>query len=87
MKTPYIAVLAMMGWYLILPPVTRTWWVGPEHYDSGAQFSRWTIEQSFDKAGACESARLAAERQSPIAADRMGNAVCVATDDSRLKAF
>ena len=76
-----------MGWYLILPPITRTWWVGPERYDSAAQLGRWTIEQSFDKAGVCESARRAAQQQSADTADRMDNAVCVASDDSRLKAF
>jgi hypothetical protein len=87
MKTRHVAALALMGWYLILPPITRSWWVGPERYDSAAQLSRWTIEQSFDKAGVCESARRAAQQQSPDAANRMGNALCVASDDSRLKAF
>jgi len=86
-KTRHIATLALMGWYLLLPPMTRTWWAGPERYDNAAQLSTWTIERSFDKAGVCESARLAAQQQSADAGNRMGNAVCVASDDSRLKAF
>jgi len=78
------ATLALMGWYLILPPITRTWWVGPERYDSAASLSKWTIEQSFDKAGVCESARLAVQQQNGDAAVRMGHSICVASDDPRL---
>jgi hypothetical protein len=76
--------MALMGWYLLAPPTTKIWWFGPEHSDNSAQLNRWTIEQSFDKAGVCESARLAAQQQGRDAATRMGNAVCVASDDPRL---
>jgi len=85
MKTRHFAALAlMMGWYLLVPPTTRTWWVGPERYDNGASFSRWTIQQSYDKAGACESARLATPNESNAASIRMENSLCVASDDPRL---
>jgi hypothetical protein len=79
MKTRHVAALALMGWYLIVPPTTRIWWVGPERSDRSAQLSKWKVEQSFDKAQVCESARLANQQQSANA-----NAVCVASDDPRL---
>jgi hypothetical protein len=85
MKTRHLAAaLALMGWYLLVPPTTRIWWVGPERTDNAAQLSQWTIQQSFDKAGVCESARMAAQQQVGDAAIRMGDALCVATDDPRL---
>jgi hypothetical protein len=78
MKTRHFAAIALMGWYLIVPPTTRIWWVGPQRTDNAAQMSNWTIEQSFDKAGPCESARLATQARSGT------TAVCVASDDPRL---
>ncbi len=84
MKTRHFAALALMGWYLIVPPTTRIWWVGPERTDNTAQMSKWTIEQSFDKAGLCQDARLATERISADAAIRMSSAVCISSDDPRL---
>jgi hypothetical protein len=78
------AALALMGWYLITPPTTKIWWVGPEYYDNAASFSQWTIEQSFDKAGVCESARTAIQQQNGDAAVRMDHSLCVASDDPRL---
>jgi hypothetical protein len=85
MKMKHIAALAlMMGWYLIVPPTTRIWWFGPVRTENSAQMSRWTIEQSFDKALQCQNARLTNERRSADEAIRMGNAVCIASDDPRL---
>jgi len=77
--------LALMGWYLMAPPQTRTWWIGPQRYDDAAPLSRWTNEQSFDKADLCEAARLAAQQNAGDSAVSSGHAVCVATDDPRLK--
>jgi len=85
MKFRHAAALALVGWYLMVPPQTRTWWIGPERYDDDASLSRWTIERSFDKAEACEAARLATQEQAADAAIRMGHAACVASDDPRLK--
>jgi hypothetical protein len=87
MKLRHTAALALMGWYLFVPPQTRTWWIGPERYDDAAPLSRWTIDRSFDKAGGCEAARLATQQQAGDAAIRMGHAVCVASDDPRLRPF
>src|SRR5208282_2828558 len=79
------AALALVGWYLLVPPITRTWWIGAERYDDAAALSRWTIERSFDNAEVCEAARLTARQQAGDAAIRMDHAVCVASDDPRLK--
>jgi len=77
--------LALMGWYLMAPPQTRTWWIGPQRSDDAAPLSRWTNQQSFDKADVCEAARLAAQQNAGEGAVGTGHAVCVATDDPRLK--
>jgi len=84
-KLHHAAAIALVGWYLSVPPQTRTWWIGEERYDDAAPLSKWTIERSFDKAQACEAARLATEQQAGDAALRMSHAVCVASDDPRLK--
>jgi hypothetical protein len=84
MKLRYAAAaLALLGWYLMLPPQTRTWWVGPERYDDVAPLSSWTIERSFDKAELCE----ATQQQAGDMTIGAGHAVCVATDDPRLKPY
>jgi hypothetical protein len=85
MKPRHVAALALVGWYLLVPPRTKTWWIGEERYDDAAPLSRWTIERSFDKAEPCEAARLNTQQQAGDAATRMNHAVCVASDDPRLK--
>jgi hypothetical protein len=85
MKTRHFAALALIGWYLIVPLQTRTWWIGPQRYDDSAPLSRWAIDRSFDKAGGCEAARQATEQQSGDAAIRMEHSVCIASDDPRLR--
>jgi len=76
-----------MGWYLMAPPQTRTWWVGPPRSDIAAPLTQWTNQQSFDKADLCETARMAAQQNAGDFAVGSGHAVCVATDDPRLKAI
>jgi hypothetical protein len=71
--------LALMGWYLMAPPQTRTWWVGPPRADNAAPLTRWTNQQSFDNAEKCEAARMVTQVQA--------GALCVSTEDPRLKAF
>jgi hypothetical protein len=71
--------LALLGWYLMVPPQTRTWWVGPQRYDDVAPLSSWTIEGSFDNAQLCQATRQQAGDAT------MGHGTCVATDDPRLK--
>jgi hypothetical protein len=86
-KFRHTAALALMGWYLFVPPQTRIWWIGDKYYDAAAPLSRWTVERSFDKAQVCEAARLAIQEQSGDAANRMSHAICIASNDPRLKVF
>jgi hypothetical protein len=80
LKLGHTAVaLALLGWYLMLPPQTRFWWVGAPRSDNSAPLNMWTNAQSFDKAPACEAARMAMQVQA--------GAQCVSTDDPRLKTF
>jgi hypothetical protein len=80
LKLRHTAVaLALLGWYLMMPPQTRFWWIGGQRSDTAAPLNRWTNQQSFDRAEKCETARLATQVQA--------GAVCVATDDPRLKTF
>jgi hypothetical protein len=86
-KLRHTAALALMGWYLFVPPQTRFWWIGEQRYDDAAPLSKWTIDRSFDKAAGCEAARLATQELAGDAAIRMGHAVCVASDDPRLRPY
>jgi len=63
----------------MMPPQTKFWWIGAQHSDTAAPLSQWTNAQSFDKAQLCEAARMATQVQA--------GAVCIATDDPRLKGF
>jgi hypothetical protein len=92
----HAAALALVGWYLIVPP-TRVDREGlPEplpdksgfFYDTDAPLSNWFNEGNFDSAAACAQS-LSELRHTPraTAADRIQEsaAKCVATDDPRLK--
>ncbi|MGO9450233.1 MAG: hypothetical protein ACLQDV_04160 [Candidatus Binataceae bacterium] len=85
MKLYHVSALALVGWYLMVPPQTRFRWIGQPRYDDGAPLGSWTTEQSFDKAEACNAARLAPQNQGEDPAAGMDHAVCVATDDPRLR--
>ena len=49
MKPRHAAVLALVGWYLMLPPLTQT---GPDTYnlppDTSAPLSKWTYQTPRD---------------------------------------
>ncbi len=52
MKPRHAAALALVGWYLMMPPFVRT---GNEVYpDDDAPLSKWRMAGSFDSAGACQ---------------------------------
>jgi hypothetical protein len=91
MKLRDAAVLALVGWYLVIPPISKDGRV-----DSSVRLAQWKVEGKFDSAAQCEHMRdalkhitvLARRGEDPpmeleIAADHQ--AVCVATDDPRLK--
>ena len=81
--------LALVGWYLLIPP----WAVmGSEMRpipDPDALLSKWVNEGNFDSAGVCDHALSqflnAAQRKPLPDRSRANFAQCVATDDPRLK--
>jgi len=78
MKPRHAAALALVDWYLMIPPLN-------EHSyrpQPDLPLSEWWQHQSFDSAQECESAC-----NSDSLPDRMraNNAKCIATDDPRLK--
>jgi len=96
MKLHFAAALALVGWYLIVPPVRVDSKGSPEEqsdrsgfvYETDAPLSKWFNEGNFDSAAACDQA-LSQFRHTPraTAADQIQElaARCIASDDPRLK--
>ena len=92
MKLRHAAALALVGWYLMMPPVyLPEWWVDPD-----APLPQWTIEASFDTPRDCELRRRVRKEHSAALWDynprklmvlRVQDLLqlCIATDDPRLK--
>ena len=96
MNLRHAAVLALVGWYLMVPPVNKT---GDHEYgvDFGSALSKWAVNAAFDKASNCNA--LAGQMSSmglkdlkkyPASsfkwalADMWTQCQCIATDDPRL---
>jgi hypothetical protein len=85
-RTWHVAALALMGWYLMMPPpLSRS-------RDRLVPLSRWTTTSSFESKKACEAERDHFSKLDPGAevagndpAYQVYDAECVATDDPRLK--
>jgi hypothetical protein len=91
MKPRHAAALALVGWYLMLPP-----WrvIGGEVRssvpDPDASLSKWINVRNFDTAASCDHALMqfldAAGDGEPLSdRNRARFARCIATDDPRLK--
>jgi hypothetical protein len=85
------AMLALVGWYLMLPPMgsvesRRNPSTGFYVAYSTQPLNTWEIAGSYDTAAEC---RTALERADQLASqdcpDCSAVAACIATDDSRLK--
>jgi hypothetical protein len=64
MKPRHAAALALVGWYLMTPPVSKdgdTVMVGGRPFDVSAPISEWHFQGSFDSAVACGTAQNSAE--------------------------
>ena len=82
MNCRHAAMLAMVGWYLMLPPVHG--WAQP---DTQAPISEWRVFRRFGSAAACREWKLKLESRARKAG-KYGprpDFMCVASDDSRLK--
>jgi hypothetical protein len=96
MNLRHAAALALMGWYLMMPPIGAD-----RSINDDASISQWRITNSYDKASECEENRNAYKRMTADQAKAyhlalkesdtelvlmdMKMGVCIATDDPRLK--
>jgi len=98
MKSRHAVALALVGWYLMVPPAIP----GTNEVNQSAPLSQWTIRRTFPHNEGCEAAKnrlhqqaLAAQTQRDAFARRgqrdpdshcvLCKAECVAEDDPRLK--
>jgi hypothetical protein len=91
MKPHHAAALALVDWYLMMPPISNG---TPE---IAAPLSRWEIQSSYDTAVECQSnlylvvKQALADLQKPMVQDKkslvlqFSSATCVASDDPHLK--
>jgi hypothetical protein len=93
----HAAALALVGWYLMMPPVKQDCSQWPDqpcsvHVDMTAPLSKWQHRLVFDSAQECQE-RLATMNSPSDGNSSMDNflavmnrnAQCVASDDPRLK--
>ncbi len=100
MNPRHAAALALVGWYLMLPPVVPV--EGPPrtiHWSEDAPLNQWKIAQSFDTAAECTATMMeerkasherlkkrgATPEQMATMDKFMATNICVASDDPRLK--
>ena len=86
MKLRHAAAIALVSWYLMIPPRTAH-----DHvtFDDRAPLASWFVFSAHDAAHECEGAKFLnreAHKQSgdPMKA-ALDSAQCIATDDPRLK--
>jgi hypothetical protein len=87
MKLHYAAALALVGWYLMMPPQSNT--PGGQRM---AALSHWAIAGSFDTEKDCDAARVKSSKKDPtlgkyrgMPAEEIYDAQCIRGDDPRLK--
>lgn len=98
MNLRHAAALALVGWYLMVPPAIPN----SHEVNKSAPVSQWTIRRTFPLDAGCENAKyhlrtqaLAAQANKDATGRRgrmdpdlfciLCNAACVSTDDPRLK--
>ena len=87
MNLRHAAALALVGWYLIVPPATG------DSFDKNAPVSKWRQPAAFDSAADCEQYRTEAIETFQKKTDANGEynvslyiaGRCVTSDDPRLK--
>ena len=87
MKLRHAAALALVGWYLMAPPLYEG-----HKSNLDAPLSEWVILDSFDSANDCWRERSIMNtdhkrdfKHDSIQRERLGSISCIATDDPRLK--
>ncbi len=93
MKHRHSAALALVGWYLMMPPLGGPK-NGNDYVDDGAPYYKWRVLLEFDDLTACQERRdLEIQdgedglKKPPIDLWAMVETEleCIATDDTRLK--
>jgi hypothetical protein len=87
MNLRHAAALALVGWYLMVPPSTGG------KLDTKAPLSQWINEGAFDRADDCESARAngamsnagsgTSEQEIKSLREMFAHGQCIASDDCR----
>lgn len=95
MKPRHAAALALVGWYLMVPPLTPGG--GPHDILLHAPLSKWIVGEGYDTKAECESDLRESiknmDRDANASADGLGAVMvveyahgrCMAPDDPRLK--
>ena len=98
MKLGHAAVLALVGWYLMVPPQLVSSGHETVNVDANVPLSKWTTWQAFDTATECES-QLETLKEAALQRAQTGtksgflqklldnqffDGQCIATDDPRL---
>jgi hypothetical protein len=96
MKLRHAAALALVGWYLMAPPIRQTKDDG-RYIDEHAEYRDWSILSTFPDRDQCEEFRdrgvpdaeqqLASGRKKGprLGLNQLTESECIATDDPRLK--
>ena len=87
MKPRHAAALALVGWYLIAPPI-RTPKTGEPYLDVHAPYRDWQILHEFKTVDDCEDDAggfVDGDVDPQLLLDQRSEAECIATDDPRLK--
>jgi hypothetical protein len=100
MRLSHTVTLALVGWYLMIPPLA-----GPGKLDTSAPLSKWEQDSAHDSAAECEQLREGmryaagaclsmisdatenepAKETLKFNRERYVNARCISADDPRLK--
>jgi hypothetical protein len=83
-KPRHAAALALVGWYLLGPPLLRGQ-DGKLHIQNNVPLSHWEIMQFADTQQRCQMLRTPAVRLGPVHSAQQAASICIATDDPRLK--
>lgn len=84
MQLRYALTLALVGWYLMMPPPIAG------EPNLGASVAHWMIIDSFDTAAECSRALLLTqnkvreEKYPNLGVKNLGYSACIASDDRRL---
>lgn len=93
MNPRHVAALALMGWYLMIPPLSP---YGP-FADASAPLSKWNVYAAYDEAQQCNEAYVEynhlmerkkathpSDKNAGSLATQLLDAQCIASDDPRL---